>query len=255
MGKAAAEANRAAADLAAADERRDAGSAGRARYLDQAAARAESHAAEQVRELQSRLADAEAAAARSSAASAGASAAAEEAENRCRETQKEASRLASEARAAAARVAALEDAEATHRAEYGELAREASAARAAAHSHAHAASEASAGRAAAELRAEALRDELRHVRGDVTSAAAAALEMEKHMSASQRSAAEAVMKLKVGSAGKEMLSTRLREREAEIAELAVGLRELWTHSVDPWRLKGFWFQVVKKRIKKTKGVN
>lgn len=41
------------------------------------------------------------------------------------------------------------------------------------------------------------------------------------MSSSQRSAAEAVMKLKVGSAGKELLSTRLRERETEIAELAV----------------------------------
>jgi hypothetical protein len=209
----------------AADARRDAGSAGRARYLDEAAARAESHAAERVEELRARLVEAEASASRMSAASAGASAAADEAEKRCQAAQREVARLASDNRAAIARAAALEAAEATHRAEYGELAREASAARAAAHSHAHAASEASAGRAAAELRVEELRDALRHARGDVTSAAAAAMEMEKHMSASQRSAAEAVMQFKVGSAGKELLSTRLRERETEIAELAVELRE------------------------------
>jgi hypothetical protein len=201
----------------------------RAQFLEEAEVSAENQAADKVLELEDRLAEAAASAARMMASGEEASAAAEEADSRCQLARREVARLTGENRAALARLFALEAAEVSHAAQYNEMAREAAieaaAARAAAHSNSRAEAEASAGRVAAELQVEELRDELRRARGDVTSATTAALEMEKHMSASQRSAAEAVIKFRAGSASKELLTVRLRERESEVGEHAAALRE------------------------------
>jgi hypothetical protein len=78
---------------------------------------------------------------------------------------------------------------------------------------------------AARALADDLREELRNVRGDVASAAAAALEMERHVAATQRAAADAVIKHNVSSAGKDLASARLREKEREIAEVVEAQRE------------------------------
>ena len=61
---------------------------------------------------------------------------------------------------------------------------------------------------------------MRRARGDAVSASAAALEMERRMEATHRSAAEAVVKLKQGLASKDKLSVRLRERDTELAAAA-----------------------------------
>jgi len=61
---------------------------------------------------------------------------------------------------------------------------------------------------------------VRRARGDAVSASAAALEMERRMEATHRSAAEAVVKLKQGLASKDKLSVRLRERDTELAAAA-----------------------------------
>ena len=134
-------------------------------------------------------------------------------------------KTARENRALTARVAHLEAQDASHEREKNEALREAAAARADAEASSSSAAQASSARAAAELRAEELRDQLRSARGDVTSAAAAALEMERHMGSAQRAAAESAMKLKTHSAGKELVSLRLREKTQELSDMSETLRE------------------------------
>ena len=51
------------------------------------------------------------------------------------------------------------------------------------------------------------------------------MEMERHMGSAQRAAAESAMKLKTHSAGKELVSLRLREKTQELSDMAETLRE------------------------------
>ena len=65
---------------------------------------------------------------------------------------------------------------------------------------------------------------MRAARGDAASATAASAEMERRMAAAQRAAAEASMRLKVGTASRELVATRLRDAEAEAAARAAEQR-------------------------------
>ena len=134
--------------------------------------------------------------------------------------------MAGERRAATTRAAGAEAARVDLEGRVAALGRELAAARAETAAAETTATEATNARMAAELREEETRDALRAARGDASSAAAATLEMEKRVSASRRSAAEARMRLEVGTASKEFLSTRLREREEEAAEREAELKAL-----------------------------
>ena len=203
--------------------RLEAGSAARTRADDENKIKSEMYATQEAETLKVKLAEANALNDRLQKQVQRAEAAKDDAELERESLREGISKTARENRALTARVAHLEAQDASHEREKNEALREAAAARADASSSS--AAQASSARAAAELRAEELRDQLRSARGDVTSAAAAALEMERHMGSAQRAAAESAMKLKTHSAGKELVSLRLREKTQELSDMAETLRE------------------------------
>jgi len=205
--------------------RLEAGSAARTRADDENKIKSEMYATQEAETLKVKLAEANALNDRLQKQVQRAEAAKDDAELERESLREGISKTARENRALTARVAHLEAQDASHEREKNEALREAAAARADAEASSSSAAQASSARAAAELRAEELRDQLRSARGDVTSAAAAALEMERHMGSAQRAAAESAMKLKTHSAGKELVSLRLREKTQELSDMAETLRE------------------------------
>lgn len=205
--------------------RLEAGSTARARTDDENKLKAEMYAVQEVETLKVRLREADAMQERLQKHVTRAEADKTDAETERESLREGINKATRENRALSARVANLEAQDASHEREKNEALREAAAARAEAEASSSAALSASSARAAAELRAEELRDQLRGARGDVTSAAAAALEMERHMGSAQRAASESAMKLKTHSAGKELVTLRLREKTQELSDLAETLRE------------------------------
>ena len=205
--------------------RLEAGSTARARTDDENKLKAEMYAVQEVETLKVRLREADAMQERLQKHVTRAEADKTDAETERESLREGINKATRENRALSARVANLEAQDASHEREKNEALREAAAARAEAEVSSSAALSASSARAAAELRAEELRDQLRGARGDVTSAAAAALEMERHMGSAQRAASESAMKLKTHSAGKELVTLRLREKTQELSDLAETLRE------------------------------
>ena len=205
--------------------RLEAGSTARARTDDENKLKAEMYAVQEVETLKVRLREADAMQERLQKQVTRAEADKTDAETERESLREGINKTTRENRALSARVAHLEAQDASHEREKNEALREAAAARAEAEATSSAALSASSARAAAELRAEELRDQLRGARGDVTSAAAAALEMERHMRSAQRAASESAMKLKTHSAGKELVTLRLREKTQELSDLAETLRE------------------------------
>ena len=205
--------------------RLEAGSTARARTDDENKLKAEMYAVQEVETLKVRLREADAMQERLQKQVTRAEADKTDAETERESLREGINKTTRENRALSARVAHLEAQDASHEREKNEALREAAAARAEAEASSSAALSASSARAAAELRAEELRDQLRGARGDVTSAAAAALEMERHMGSAQRAASESAMKLKTHSAGKELVTLRLREKTQELSDLAETLRE------------------------------
>ena len=205
--------------------RLEAGSTARARTDDENKLKAEMYAVQEVETLKVRLREADAMQERLQKHVTRAEADKADAETERESLREGINKTTRENRALSARVAHLEAQDASHEREKNEALREAAAARAEAEATSSAALSASSARAAAELRAEELRDQLRGARGDVTSAAAAALEMERHMGSAQRAASESAMKLKTHSAGKELVTLRLREKTQELSDLAETLRE------------------------------
>ena len=205
--------------------RLEAGSAARTRADDENKIKSEMYATQEAETLKVKLAEANALNDRLQKQVQRAEAAKDDAELERESLREGINKTARENRALTARVAHLEAQDASHEREKNEALREAAAARADAEASSSSAAQASSARAAAELRAEELRDQLRSARGDVTSAAAAALEMERHMGSAQRAAAESAMKLKTHSAGKELVSLRLREKTQELSDMAETLRE------------------------------
>ena len=205
--------------------RLEAGSAARTRADDENKIKSEMYATQEAETLKVKLAEANALNDRLQKQVQRAEAAKHDAEKERESLREGINKTARENRALTARVAHLEAQDASHEREKNEALREAAAARADAEASSASAAQASSARAAAELRAEELRDQLRSARGDVTSAAAAALEMERHMGSAQRAAAESAMKLKTHSAGKELVSLRLREKTQELSDMAETLRE------------------------------
>ena len=205
--------------------RLEAGSAARTRADDENKIKSEMYATQEAETLKVKLAEANALNDRLQKQVQRAEAAKHDAEKERESLREGINKTARENRALTARVAHLEAQDASHEREKNEALREAAAARADAEASSSSAAQASSARAAAELRAEELRDQLRSARGDVTSAAAAALEMERHMGSAQRAAAESAMKLKTHSAGKELVSLRLREKTQELSDMAETLRE------------------------------
>lgn len=205
--------------------RLEAGSAARTRTDDENKIKSEMYATQEAETLKVKLAEANALNDRLQKQVQRAEAAKHDAEKERESLREGINKTARENRALTARVAHLEAQDASHEREKNEALREAAAARADAEASSASAAQASSARAAAELRAEELRDQLRSARGDVTSAAAAALEMERHMGSAQRAAAESAMKLKTHSAGKELVSLRLREKTQELSDMAETLRE------------------------------
>ena len=205
--------------------RLEAGSTARARTDDENKLKAEMYAVQEVETLKVRLREADAMQERLQKHVTRAEADKTDAETERESLREGINKTTRENRALSARVAHLEAQDASHEREKNEALREAAAARAEAEATSSAALSASSARAAAELRAEELRDQLRGARGDVTSAAAAALEMERHMGSAQRAASESAMKLKTHSAGKELVTLRLREKTQELSDLAETLRE------------------------------
>ena len=205
--------------------RLEAGSTARARTDDENKLKAEMYAVQEVETLKVRLREADAMQERLQKQVTRAEADKTDAETERESLREGINKTTRENRALSARVAHLEAQDASHEREKNEALREAAAARAEAEVSSSAALSASSARAAAELRAEELRDQLRGARGDVTSAAAAALEMERHMGSAQRAASESAMKLKTHSAGKELVALRLREKTQELSDLAETLRE------------------------------
>ena len=205
--------------------RLEAGSTARARTDDENKLKAEMYAVQEVETLKVRLREADAMQERLQKHVTRAEADKADAETERESLREGINKTTRENRALSARVAHLEAQDASHEREKNEALREAAAARAEAEVSSSAALSASSARAAAELRAEELRDQLRGARGDVTSAAAAALEMERHMGSAQRAASESAMKLKTHSAGKELVALRLREKTQELSDLAETLRE------------------------------
>ena len=205
--------------------RLEAGSTARARTDDENKLKAEMYAVQEVETLKVRLREADAMQERLQKQVTRAEADKTDAETERESLREGINKTTRENRALSARVAHLEAQDASHEREKNEALREAAAARAEAEVSSSAALSASSARAAAELRAEELRDQLRGARGDVTSAAAAALEMERHMGSAQRAASESAMKLKTHSAGKELVTLRLREKTQELSDLAETLRE------------------------------
>ena len=205
--------------------RLEAGSTARARTDDENKLKAEMYAVQEVETLKVRLREADAMQERLQKHVTRAEADKADAETERESLREGINKTTRENRALSARVAHLEAQDASHEREKNEALREAAAARAEAEVSSSAALSASSARAAAELRAEELRDQLRGARGDVTSAAAAALEMERHMGSAQRAASESAMKLKTHSAGKELVTLRLREKTQELSDLAETLRE------------------------------
>lgn len=205
--------------------RLEAGSTARARTDDENKLKAEMYAVQEVETLKVRLREADAMQERLQKQVTRAEADKTDAETERESLREGINKTTRENRALSARVAHLEAQDASHEREKNEALREAAAARAEAEATSSAALSASSARAAAELRAEELRDQLRGARGDVTSAAAAALEMERHMGSAQRAASESAMKLKTHSAGKELVTLRLREKTQELSDLAETLRE------------------------------
>ena len=205
--------------------RLEAGSTARARTDDENKLKAEMYAVQEVETLKVRLREADAMQERLQKQVTRAEADKTDAETERESLREGINKTTRENRALSARVAHLEAQDASHEREKNEALREAAAARAEAEVSSSAAAQASSARAAAELRAEELRDQLRGARGDVTSAAAAALEMERHMGSAQRAASESAMKLKTHSAGKELVTLRLREKTQELSDLAETLRE------------------------------
>ena len=201
------------------------GSAARTRADDENKIKLEMYATQEAETLKVKLAEANALNDRLQKQVQRAEAAKDDAELERESLREGINKTARENRALTARVAHLEAQDASHEREKNEALREAAAARADAEASSSSAAQASSARAAAELRAEELRDQLRSARGDVTSAAAAALEMERHMGSAQRAAAESAMKLKTHSAGKELVSLRLREKTQELSDMAETLRE------------------------------
>ena len=205
--------------------RLEAGSTARARTDDENKLKAEMYAVQEVETLKVRLREADAMQERLQKQVTRAEGDKADAETERESLREGINKATRENRALSARVAHLEAQDASHEREKNEALREAAAARAEAEVSSSAALSASSARAAAELRAEELRDQLRGARGDVTSAAAAALEMERHMGSAQRAASESAMKLKTHSAGKELVTLRLREKTQELSDLAETLRE------------------------------
>ena len=205
--------------------RLEAGSTARARTDDENKLKAEMYAVQEVETLKVRLREADAMQERLQKQVTRAEADKTDAETERESLREGINKTTRENRALSARVAHLEAQDASHEREKNEALREAAAARAEAEATSSAALSASSARAAAELCAEELRDKLRGARGDVTSAAAAALEMERHMGSAQRAASESAMKLKTHSAGKELVTLRLREKTQELSDLAETLRE------------------------------
>ena len=205
--------------------RLEAGSTARARTDDENKLKAEMYAVQEVETLKVRLREADAMQERLQKHVTRAEVDKADAETERESLREGINKATRENRALSARVAHLEAQDASHEREKNEALREAAAARAEAEVSSSAALSASSARAAAELRAEELRDQLRGARGDVTSAAAAALEMERHMGSAQRAASESAMKLKTHSAGKELVTLRLREKTQELSDLAETLRE------------------------------
>ena len=205
--------------------RLEAGSTARARTDGENKLKAEMYAVQEVETLKVRLREADAMQERLQKHVTRAEADKTDAETERESLREGINKTTRENRALSARVAHLEAQDASHEREKNEALREAAAARAEAEVSSSAALSASSARAAAELRAEELRDQLRGARGDVTSAAAAALEMERHMGSAQRAASESAMKLKTHSAGKELVTLRLREKTQELSDLAETLRE------------------------------
>ena len=205
--------------------RLEAGSTARARTDDENKLKAEMYAVQEVETLKVRLREADAMQERLQKHVTRAEADKADAETERESLREGINKTTRENRALSARVAHLEAQDASHEREKNEALREAAAARAEAEVSSSAAAQASSARAAAELCAEELRDQLRGARGDVTSAAAAALEMERHMGSAQRAASESAMKLKTHSAGKELVTLRLREKTQELSDLAETLRE------------------------------
>jgi chromosome segregation ATPase len=205
--------------------RLEAGSTARARTDDENKLKAEMYAVQEVETLKVRLREADAMQERLQKQVTRAETDKADAETERESLREGINKATRENRALSARVAHLEAQDASHEREKNEALREAAAARAEAEVSSSAALSASSARAAAELRAEELRDQLRGARGDVTSAAAAALEMERHMGSAQRAASESAMKLKTHSAGKELVTLRLREKTQELSDLAETLRE------------------------------
>ena len=205
--------------------RLEAGSTARARTDDENNLKAEMYAVQEVETLKVRLREADAMQERLQKHVTRAEVDKADAETERESLREGINKTTRENRALSARVAHLEAQDASHEREKNEALREAAAARAEAEVSSSAALSASSARAAAELRAEELRDQLRGARGDVTSAAAAALEMERHMGSAQRAASESAMKLKTHSAGKELVTLRLREKTQELSDLAETLRE------------------------------
>ena len=205
--------------------RLEAGSTARARTDDENKLKAEMYAVQEVETLKVRLREADAMQERLQKHVTRAEVDKADAETERESLREGINKTTRENRALSARVAHLEAQDASHEREKNEALREAAAARAEAEATSSAALSASSARAAAELRAEELRDQLRGARGDVTSAAAAALEMERHMGSAQRAASESAMKLKTHSAGKELVTLRLREKTQELSDLAETLRE------------------------------
>ena len=205
--------------------RLEAGSTARARTDDENNLKAEMYAVQEVETLKVRLREADAMQERLQKHVTRAEVDKADAETERESLREGINKATRENRALSARVAHLEAQDASHEREKNEALREAAAARAEAEVSSSAALSASSARAAAELRAEELRDQLRGARGDVTSAAAAALEMERHMGSAQRAASESAMKLKTHSAGKELVTLRLREKTQELSDLAETLRE------------------------------
>ena len=205
--------------------RLEAGSTARARTDDENKLKAEMYAVQEVETLKVRLREADAMQERLQKQVTRAEADKTDAETERESLREGINKTTRENRALSARVAHLEAQDASHEREKNEALREAAAARAEAEATSSAALSASSARAAAELRAEELRDQLRGARGDVTSAAAAALEMERQMGSAQRAASESAMKLKTHSAGKELVTLRLREKTQELSDLAETLRE------------------------------
>lgn len=205
--------------------RLEAGSTARARTDDENKLKAEMYAVQEVETLKVRLREADAMQERLQKQVTRAEADKADAETERESLREGINKTTRENRALSARVANLEAQDASHEREKNEALREAAAARTEAEVSSSAALSASSARAAAELRAEELRDQLRGARGDVTSAAAAALEMERHMGSAQRAASESAMKLKTHSAGKELVTLRLREKTQELSDLAETLRE------------------------------